>query len=77
MADLPGHLVATTSTCTLKLERLTKLEHEAIVTSKNELIENVLQFLIEIIIVVEYKLQYTFPSYKGRHATTFPAESSF
>ena len=49
MADLPGHLVAITSTCTMKLERFDEIGIRDKRNLQNKFLEMVFQLLEEII----------------------------
>ena len=50
LADLPGRSVATTSTCTTKLERFDEIRTRSKSNFENEFLEMVFQFLGETII---------------------------
>ena len=50
LADLPGRLVATTSTCTTKLQRFDEIRTRGNRNWENEFLEMVFQLLEEIVI---------------------------
>ena len=50
LAELPGHSVATTSTCTTKLERFDEIRTRGKSHFENKFLEMVFQLLEEIII---------------------------
>ena len=49
LADLPGHLIAATTTCTTKLERFDEIRTRGKSNFKNEILEMDFQLLEEII----------------------------